>query len=770
MSSIHMRVGSDWARKLKRALEARPQTGGFDLSVVTDVVDVVVHSRNITAHLAEEGIFPFLCDLADACLWLSSGQAYKALVPSHESPWEFALCAQGDGIWLISLYEVAGDYDVVCLDQRIEAREFAAQLRGCVHQALGHLKAAVPSWKELPLATRLERCREQMDALKWARCQGRAFTQARRRHKIFCGPLALEISYDAGCPGMQLYQDAMPMDMHALCAPGGFGLTLGASVIAADESHGLLSFAQWLRAVERLHQDPRSSRSASRLGISLQRLDNKEWRLSHGRQAAGQGWLLKSEDVLELTRTMLTALFKDFDGLQPSLSQNTRLALWRGAQTALRPVEDAPTRLAAAGADVRLPPPARPVTSGHAWRWGDVRAVHPQISWLKPLGQVDAREMCLVGQVICIREGEDLKALDVSTGQQIWSRPGPLRAGGWAKVGPDQLLVQHTARQCHVLDARQGRLSCTFELPWAMYECRQAIYDPRTQGVLLCGERGDLICLDVPGQRVRWSFKGQAKGAFHFDWDERTLVHLQDSRVTWCSFEQGPLGKPARAGSYARDIWLHGGRAVVVHSGAAQAQTHLCAISVGQPLPDCQLSIEGRYLGAARSLGTDFSVALERGRRPVVELLRGARLQPHWVHPLTSQPRQLAPYFSQLMEVEGVDCVYVCTTAQQTLIEVDTGHTVWSVDASGTTRIVEPLIFDGGVLSWADGLELRTLSEGRLVHKFDRFVDEPQALWRCGNTLELLVAEGTGGDAHRGAGGLVLRVCPSAGASLSARG
>ncbi len=106
----------------------------------TEMVDVLIHDANVTAHLPERHAACVLRDMAAAVLDLSARGSHKRIVRFYEDAWELCIERFGETATL-SVYRAGADPSVLVYDRPVAFRDVRASVREAIDARLGRAGA-----------------------------------------------------------------------------------------------------------------------------------------------------------------------------------------------------------------------------------------------------------------------------------------------------------------------------------------------------------------------------------------------------------------------------------------------------------------------------------------------------------------------------------------------------------------------------------------------------------------------------------------------------
>ena len=783
-------VGSRWSKELA-ALYARsdhrPVNHTIDLDILSDVIDLDIGDRNLTECISRERVFPFISDLLAALARSRHSPTQKVFIESGDEPWEFAILGRDpDAVWF-SLYGIDSGREIICHDLPLHRGALERAALDAAEVLLTELARVAPGLSDAREATRLRASRDALEVARkidlsssFSTTSHDASTHEREGGSEHHSGWGLRYRYDAGglvgdgsSKGARA-RSAHPLDLHTLLCRGAVVLEHHGAARLTLGPYPFLVIGALTRQLAHLLG------VAKPLGVASTHL------LLEPRRGAGKRALVVVKDpaildsnagveleliaLAELAVEFAELMRRDFQEVAPHLSGNRRFTEVFDRLEAIRDAlrvrgvsepragvssgEPVEAHGEVDGASVRMHDVLgedllEVVHEGgdFPWKMSRVLAMHPHLTWVLSQDDLRLRRVVLApgrdGDVLVVGTERGVIGVDASSGEQLWRfEQGAVRLGALFLHGARYVVHQTQHDEVVVLDVNRGTLVHRLVLPRAHRIVAAVDYKiADVAGVVLLEERGAITALDLDAGEVRWHRSGKARGAALHAWSGDVVVTMQAGMLTCVEPDNGEVRWEVEAGHYARQVCMHQGRAVVIGAGAHRAQTNVRSFEVTDGARRQELSLDGYFLGPARSFGDDLWLMIERGRRPVVESLRGKALDPAWVRPLREQMRTLIPAWIEV-EVRGERGVLIQTAASQTvLLRHEDGIPLWSRDSAPITRApLAPVPINEGFLVLGDALELRQTSNGELLYRFDGFLDEPCVMIARGS-LDVILGE-----------------------------
>jgi outer membrane protein assembly factor BamB len=774
VTKIEISFGTRWVQELAALyarIDHRPLNHTIELEILTDVLDLDVGDRNLTECISRERLFPFLTDLLNALARTRHNPHHKAFVESGEEPWEFVLITRDAETLLFSLYGVDSDREIICHDLPLDRGALERACNEAAGELLEELARVAPTLGQAREAARLRAAREALEVAKKLELPERLAAPSRAsqcerqggsEHRSGWG---FRYRYDASDVLEDLFCVEQPLDLHVLLFSGVLVLEHRGEATLTFQPYPFLVLDALTRQLQQHFKKAREASITSSHLMLEQTKGSKKREHVRVSDPGARGDIPEVElDVVvltELTLELADLVRRDLLEVSPQLSRNrrfievfSRMAVLR-EQLAVRGVREEPA--SSAPDHARTQDTSGAASDGEAeltcdllrssgaggdfpWSMSNVLAMHPHLTWVLSQEELRLRRVVLAGDVLVVGTARGVMGVDSRTGEQKWRfEQGAVRLGALFVYGNGRVVHQTQHDELVVLRVENGALEHRLILPRA-HRIVGALQGKKGR-VILLEERGAVTALDLESGVLSWHHSGLARGAALHAWARDAIVTMQGGTLTRLAPEDGEVVWQVDAGHYARQVCIHQGRAVVIGAGAHRAQTNVRAFEMSDGARRQELSLDGYFLGPARSFGDDLWLMIERGRRPVVESLRGRELIPAWVRPLREQMRTLIPAWEEV-EVMGERGVLIQTAASQTvLLRHEDGIPLWSHDAAPIMRApIAPVLINEGFLTLGDSLELRRISNGALLYRFDGFLDEPCVMIARGS-LDVLMGE-----------------------------
>lgn len=384
------------------------------------------------------------------------------------------------------------------------------------------------------------------------------------------------------------------------------------------------------------------------------------------------------------------------------------------------------------------------------WPMSRIRGLRSHMLWSWSAQDCFLRDALLTPSHILVPMREGLAAVAPESGEELWRWRGPIVRRGGLWLAQDHVVVQHSASNLKLLDARDGRALDTLHIPHLhrvihMVDCQRTPNDTRPC-VMLLGERGTSALIDQETSQIVWMNEGGTRGPAQYAWNKDIMLILQGNQLRKFHIGSGEMLWQVDTQRSARSVSLHLNRAVLLHSGAQRAQTIVRGIHLDSGVVMEEVSLDGYFLGTSMSLNDDLWLVIERNRRPVIEILRGERLAPAWLKPLQEQARSISPCLTTLptSTEEGASLVMIQTgTSEVVVMESERGDVLWRDVQEPLMRAPLPALVTPGACFClgGDALLVRRSDTGEILHKFDSFIDEPCLMFGTGEGLSVILGE-----------------------------
>ncbi len=765
MHDVRVTIGDRWVQKLA-ALHAqadwRPANHAIDLAILRDVVDIEVDDHNLTSVISAESIFPFLDAALAALVRLRSPDRRKVFVECQDEPWEFALTSGAGSRVAISLYSLDRAREVIAHDLIVSHASLEQAFVDATEEALAHVNAIdaeLSAGDDLLSSIRKSRAALTKRPLEVDPSKRPPRTPpygfALRSGSVHTARgWGVTWRWDGAYPGLKDFSEHTPLDLHALLVRGEI-LMEDTHDNARLEVHGypLLMMGELLRRAAEIVEGRAEAPREAPLRVEALEARAGRWRLRIEESSEHHMTVaIAARTFIDTLVLCARRLLDDVASVHPPIRKNRRLAQWYtdiDALTEWLERASAPSSSANASASnvSHRARPSEASAQAHARQQGAfphsmerVLRMHPRVAWSWSGEGANVRRAKVGAGHIYIPTAQELIAVDAERGVEAWRYDeGAVRLGALRVL--DDRIVLHQPRHDEMvaLDALTGRVLARFDLgrPHRVVDWGQT----DAGYLLLLDERGAITALDVDAGGVVWHRAGGARGQALHASGEDLLATLQQGTLTRVDPATGEALWQVEAGQYGRGVVVHQGRIVVIGAGSHRAQTHVRGFDATDGQRTEEVSLDGYFLGPCVRAGAYLVMAIERGRRPVLEVLHGSELHPAWMRPLGAQARTLAPTI-QIVEAGGEPCVLVHTSAEElVMIDLAEGHERWSVEGAPLMRAPTACaMVRDGVLSLGESLELRLASDGTLLHRFEGFLDEP-SLMQVHGELDVLLGE-----------------------------
>ena len=385
------------------------------------------------------------------------------------------------------------------------------------------------------------------------------------------------------------------------------------------------------------------------------------------------------------------------------------------------------------------------------WALSSVRALRSAHAWSWQAERAYLREARVQSDAVFVPCEGGLFCLDLSSGEERWRWRGPRVRASALWCGERVVLAQQDSSTIVALDRQSGRALKRLILP-SLHRVAQiepidasaSRLEGSPQRVLLLSERGTVAAIELPSLKLLWSDRGEARGPARFAHRGEALLIAQVNQVRLMEVDTGALRWRHATPRGAREVAFHLDRAVVIDANAQHGRTIVRGLDVERGEIQQEVAFEGYFLGTARSIGEDLWVILERHRRPVIETLCGAELEPGWLLAMQEQARSVAPALTVVPNDEGRRRVLVQTSrSEAVMLDRLSGEVLWRDEQEQLMRAPGGALAAPGVCLYVDGssLWLRRTDSGEVIYRFAQLIDEPSALLGAGHELDVILGE-----------------------------
>lgn len=634
MSGVKLRFGKRWRSGGSGAAEIKP-------AHVRDFIDLVVGAENLTARLREECIFTWLADVLEGAAALYQDHTRKIIIPFPEAPWELALCSLGPDALGLSLYSIAPGGEVAALDRVMSHEDMAQALQEAAQALLDDLARVAPQQVEDPLAQRIARAAQALQAA-WEAPRGGSQDAPSVapdwfEHRQPMGAAELLCRMDLGRAALLQYQGEHPFDLHALLARGELWLEHDSGVVRLDEGYPLQSLRRLLRDALGLQGAAQATPGAQiqRRGEQLifSRPGSRGWGRRHGLRALEREGERKSlglqlgEGELEQALSSLTwALSQALQRRNPALGRETRLGDLKLEAERLGDAQCCAPAAQPGGEPSALRVQPSPQGQPSGFRFG-LTGVHKLVYrrlWSLPLE--GPAEYLTRGDDLLVVDLQGATSVDASSGEVRWCMPEveSLHLCGQA------MLANHESGRVARLDPDSG-LPQWWHQPSGGYNVWGAAHFAQEgEGLLLLATRGGLEALDEQGQ-LRWRQDWQHKPPRRVEfWEDLAIAALEDGTLCAVEAHSGQPRWTARLTGQPR--WMERSGDLLLTGARARGlpRTHITAreLSTGRLLWETQT--EGTPQYAPVSWGDALAWTFAARGACGVQVVERSTGQPMW--------------------------------------------------------------------------------------------------------------------------------------------
>lgn len=500
MESIEISLGDGWKRDvryLQGLRDQRPSSAGVELVEIRDIVDIVVHGRNITSAVDEENIFSLLTDLTAAVAALLEGRSRKAIVAFDSEPWELVV-EPAPPAFRLTLYSVDRSRQVVVHDVEVEPEALIAALCEAGSELIADLRAISPSLESHDTTAQL---RTAVDKLKawdgsWHR-DLRESDEAADETAVrgtTSTPTGLSLTYElSDYRSLRRYGGEHPFDLHSLMCGGHLSVDYRGRRVNLGSQYPLFTLFDLLERIEAAIQAvseppglPTTLEPSGMHGCYALDVAAEQWTIRAPIQTdAGRSESAEDEstpvaidvpvtDCVEAVATLGEMMTEDV------LEKNARQKLNHRLTRAVERVEDLrdwkdsrgdanlyhqhPEEFLEVNAGWRARRAAGPSDPTFPWSVRQLLGAYPSTSWRLEARRVYFEQIASLEKVLLVPTDAGMWAVDRATGHRLWEAEGS---------GGDPLaysvirdgVVTDTNRGILIRDLDTGRIDARIESP-----------------------------------------------------------------------------------------------------------------------------------------------------------------------------------------------------------------------------------------------------------------------------------------------------------------
>lgn len=772
MKSPEIVVGERWrddVRYLQEIRLYRPSGTALNPVDLRDIVDLIVDGRNLTAEIEEESFFGLLFDLVNATNELLTGSA-KAIIEFPTAPYELVLVADGDRV-LLSLYSIDHELKVVAHNATLPTKAWIT----CV------IRAAEDILSELLDID------DRFGTDVFIRSFSRAVAQLHRRKSDLVPSADRQTAEIAGATSSQsgltlhyeLYPDQdllgfggeNPFDLHVLLVRGQLQVDWLEQITTISSPYPVLGVMTLLRRARELLNLVEASRGDFSCVDELPHLTlrvrakGRSWCVGWGRNAIDAE--MDSRETLETILSLCELILQDLHALNPKLQMNQRfedmmtevndLRSWFEELAQTNTYFETPEEFLKENAGIR-PLSVESSEPTFSWPFSSVRALYPRHAWSFGGDTIHFQGVSVLPERILVPTSRSLIALDAGTGAPVWQaddRGGSLLAS-YAQTGNFVVLANEVG-ELWLVDLMNGEdLGVLRGGETGGQLLLDAAFYPETQRLVVADLNGVLRGVSLENSGVDWE-NDSGHGFFVGVAFDGPLVCTLSSPgfiqafhpVTGQRLWKVRLGGIADAGP-------------IVHEGRIYAFTHdpvthaLClhALFPFTGRTAWMHRFDGSLAGHPNFAGERLVVPVEKSGRVTLEgvSLETQTVRSQWSIEISTagidRPTRVA-----MASIEGKSYGIVKSDrGEVTCFELLGGEIRWRQRLEGESgllfRNIDLVVVRDSVFTMGESLEIRSVDDGRVLHKLDDVVENVEYIHAL-NSLEILVGgigRGSEGD------------------------
>lgn len=760
MNAVELRLGGAWRLDVA-CTEPRPPgaSGGFDLGLVLDTLDVVVDGDNLSARVPRDRILYVLADLLDGLTSLVRGAVVKVILSFHLSPWELVLVRRGRDTVSISLCRVGPR-------PAVEVHDRPASLSALVREALRiAMEVCAGSTTDLgrhvdPVEERRRLLGSLGPASEFEGASARRSEDLPHHGCSTVGAVTVAHVVDLHHPDLRDYRGDHARDLHALLAPGSMALqTRGLEIplpgrYPVVSAFGLIADLQdYIGALERQQAGAPSALESHTALLPGARLVSGVGRLARAEVEVGRGGMrLALGELVGATVAMVEALGSLLRSAQPRLSRNRRLgALLHSARelsVRWRLIDEGDIPAETRGVTVdAVPIPRRPRTSRgprFVHPLNRVRRLIPVPKWRWSGRGVEFASVAIVGGQVVLGHSGGVEVLALDGGASKWSRPSAA-GGGLATwlVDEGTLMVVCSSAQIEVMNLATGRSR------W-----RQVSALRRPLGAVTCHElvavlgANEIVAHGLEDGERRWQYSVEL-GSFRAlaSHGDVLVATTEDGFVYGIASAGGSRMWRTRVGvGPVLTLVCHG--AVALVTVAVAGAIRLVALDERSGVERWTRTFRGWLAGGVAMVGERFGLTITDGQHStlnLVDLGGGASHCEVAVGAVGAATHRSAPMLD-----DSTGLALVRDAISVTAVDPTAGEVRWTrMTADDDTDVLATLglrLVDGAVVVPGRRTVLLAPQDGAVLHTLDTLHAQPASLDVSADLHFLLGERGEDGE------------------------
>lgn len=770
MKRVEFVVGNEWqhdVRYLDELRPVRPADSTPNLAEIGDIVDLVVGSKNVTASVSEESIFPFVADLCEGLIELAEGRRRKVIVEFRREPWELVLVPNGRAVE-ITIYSLDDDARIVAHNERVDAMQLVRTVGDAAQQLVTDLFAISDAFGSDPFVRRFSSHVGRMKRLNGIRFdeQDDAVERGRAGSTSAASGLTLSYDVDVGSPAFQNYDGEQPYDLHALLVSGNVRCEWRGHEVPICDDFPFLALQGLVGRTRELFNAIESDRNRFRCDDRLPRGtwdvvgESERWTIVAGLDESLLEFELPQGEVLEALVSFAEMLLSDIEDSNPTIQLNQRffevaedvssLRVWLGDFGGSNTYMEAPEEYLRENGNVRPAEETSP-TADFPWPFESVRKLRPSSTWRFEDEQIHFGSITATRDHLLVPTSRALTVLDVSSGDPVWKTETlEERPSSYAICGPD-VVISHPDRHVEIRDIATGSVACevddvgTFLLDAAFY--------PGNDLAVVAEFHGTLSGIRRKTGEVAWrrdeddSFLSGA----HFEGPLVCTLSVSGYLTAFNPLDGKTLWRVKIGGAPEGGPRWHRGRIYTISHDENSRALSIHSVYPFTGRVAWQLRIDGWVAGEPVFHDDLLLLPVERYGRVTMHAIPVEDFRPEtaWKLELTSAGLD-RPTRVRVFHIDGVEHGIVRTDRSDLMaFRMSDGELRWRVQTDPKTtllyRNLDLEIVQSAAVSVGESIQIRSLATGELLHRFAGVMVAPEFA-RVVGSMGVIVGEAGADD------------------------
>jgi outer membrane protein assembly factor BamB len=783
MKSIDITLGDGWKRDVRYLhglQDQRPAGAGVNLVEIRDIIDIVVHGRNITSGVEEEHIFSLLTDWTAAVAALLVGHSRKAIVAFETEPWELVVTPAPPD-FRMTLYSVDPARRVVIHDISVQADALVSALVEAGSTLIDDLRAISPALEDHETSASLRTSLEKLQAWEgeWRQSVDDVADAAPIRGTTST-PTGLSLSYELSpYRPLQRYGGEHPFDLHSLMCDGDLWLESQDRRVRLGDGLPLLTLFDLLERVDRgvecmeePHGLPTTLSPVGAHGDYVLEVGANHWRL---RAPADRTSREEDEEIVvevpatdcvEAVATLGEMVADDILERNPRQELNHRLTRavervedlrdWRTSRGDSNLYHRQPEAYLQDQAGFHAATAAAPPPPSFPWSIDALIGAYPTTTWRVSAQRIDFGGIASLADLVLAPTDAGLSAIDRATGHRMWeTENGEAESTSFAVTRGR--VATESEGSVALRDIETGAVEARFSLGGD--ETREQtdrrhlldakdFEDDERRRLLLIDQRGGVVGVEPERSAVAWQRQLSPARVVGVDTSGPMLAVLgergraigmnpTDGEVLW----RVQLGRRPSFGPVT-----HQGR---IYAGTSQSNRDTFTVHALYPYTGrtrWQVRVQGHPVAPPYFVDRWMQVVREAGDGVEVVTfdLESESPEPLWRAAIAvGSTRRIARPLS--VYVDGIEhAVFKTADRRLTCRRMPDGHERWGVELPDDLWElhvgVPPVQVRDALLVADSGLSMRDVSSGRELQRLDQTVPAPGYLSAWGE-LSMLVGE-----------------------------